>query len=417
MKRVLVLLLFMFSCVHPEDKPEPRAFMTAEAPASGVSTAKIKNSGKCLDISGSSTADFAQVQVWDCNGTDAQKFRFQDYDQGYFSIVNIRSGRCLDARGGSAQRGTDFVQYTCSGAIGHNQQFKLGPNGSLIARHSGLCLAAEGGGTKNGTRIIQWDCKDYGANKSFSWSGGSPSTPPPPSTNGWKLVWADEFNGNGDVDRSRWSYEVWRPGTVNNERQAYTDNRRENVRVGNGVLTIEARRDGYGGEFSSGRIKSQGKASFTYGRFEARIKLPQGGRGSWPAFWMMPDNQSRGWPYCGEIDIMEWVSYDPGLLHGTIHTGAYNHLKGTQKEGKTGINPKEWNTYGIEWDQDKIVWTVNGKEYHRFTRHGGDDQWPFNKPFHIILNFAVGGDWGAALGMDYDFPRQMLVDYVRVYQR
>lgn len=416
MLKYLIPLLLM-SCSTNYMASTAEAPIILAAPSGSVSSAKIKNSGKCLDISGSSTADFAQVQVWDCNGTDAQKFRFQDYDNGYFSIINSKSGKCLDAYAGGSQRGNHFVQYTCSGAVGHNQQFKLGPNGNLIARHSGLCLDAEGWGSANGTRIIQWDCGNNQSNQSFAWSGGGSPATPPPSNNGWRLVWEDNFNGSGDIDRSKWNYEVWRPGTVNNERQAYTDNRRENVRVGNGVLTIEARRDGYGGEFSSGRIKSQGKASWTYGRFEARIKLPSGGKGSWPAFWMMPDNQSRGWPGCGEIDIMENVSYDPGTLVGTIHTAAYNHLKKTQKEGRTGINHHDWNTYAIEWFPDYIAWFVNGREYHRFNRHGGDDEWPFNKNFHIILNFAVGGDWGGALGMDYDFPRQMQVDYVRVYKK
>lgn len=386
------------------------------APASG--TVEIKNaSDKCLDIESGSKADFAKVQFYECNGTDAQRFKFKDYPGGYFSIANVQSGKCLDAKGGSALPGTDFVQYACSGAIGHNQQFKSGSKKNFVVRHSGLCLNAEDGGKTNGSRLVQWRCNG-GSHQKFAIKSVKPGgTKPPPASKGWKLVWRDEFSGKGDIDRSKWNYEVWRPGTVNNELQTYTDNRRENVRVNNGILTIEARRDGYGGEFSSGRIKSQGKASWTYGKFEARIKLPSGGKGSWPAFWMMPDNQSRGWPACGEIDIMENVSYDPGTLVGTIHTAAYNHTKGTQKEGRTSINHREWNTYTIEWDSGKIVWKVNGREYHRFNKHGGDDQWPFNKPFHIILNLAIGGAWGGAMGVDKDFPRQMQVDYVRVYKK
>lgn len=403
--RILIALCLMLSSLS-----------AIAAPASG--TVEIKSSsGKCLDVDSGSTKDFARIQFYECNGTPAQRFKIVDYPGGYFSIANVKSGKCLDAKGGSSAAGIPFVQYTCSGSIGHNQQFKSGSKKNFVVRHSGLCLNAEGGGKVNRSNLLQIRCNGGGNQRFAIKSIKSGGTNPPPSNNGWKLVWKDEFTGKGDIDRSKWNYEVWKPGTVNNELQNYTNNRRENVRVGNGVLTIEARRDGFGGEFSSGRIKSQGKASWTYGRFEARIKLPGGGKGSWPAFWMMPDNQSRGWPSCGEIDIMENVSYDPGTLVGTIHTGAYNHVKGTQKEGRTSINHHEWNTYSIEWDSSKIVWKVNGREYHRFTKHGGDDQWPFNKPFHIILNLAIGGAWGGAMGVDKDFPRQMQVDYVRVYKK
>lgn len=412
MKRRLLGLLLLTSCVTPPEKPASSPPVTAEAPA--AATIKIQHSGKCLDISGGSRDDFAKVQQWECNGTAAQTFRLQDNDNdGWFAIVNTQSGKCLDAKAGAKAPGTPIIQYTCSGAVGWNQHFKRGPNNTLISRHSNLCLDVKDWSKNDGGEIQLWNCGNQ-ANQNFAIVGGT--TAPP--ANDWRLVWSDEFNGNGDIDRSKWNYEVWRPGTVNHELQAYTDNRRENVRVGNGILTIEARRDGYGGEFSSGRVKTQGKVSWTYGKVEARIKLPGGGKGSWPGFWMMPDNQSRGWPACGELDIMEWVSYDRGNVHATIHNGVYNWPKNTQKMGTTAVNPDDWHTYGMEWFPEYVAFFVDGREYHRFNNeHRGDDFWSYDKPFHIILNLAIGGDWGAATGMDYDFPRQLQVDYVRVYQK
>jgi beta-glucanase (GH16 family) len=216
------------------------------------------------------------------------------------------------------------------------------------------------------------------------------------------------------------AYEVQRPGWVNHELQNYTNRRWENARIENGALVIEARRDGYGGEYSSARLKTQGKASWTHGRIEARIQLPSGW-GTWPAFWMMPDDQSRGWPACGEIDIMEHVGYDPDVVHATTHTKAHNHLNGQQRQGTTGVPGATagYRTYVVEWYPGKMSFFVDGRQFHTSPNDGtGDDAWPFNKNFHIILNLAVGGDWGGARGVDPNiWPRQMRVDYVRVYQR
>jgi hypothetical protein len=234
-----------------------------------------------------------------------------------------------------------------------------------------------------------------------------------------QLVWSDEFDGDS-LDESKWSYEVQRPGWVNNERQNYTDHRRENARVENGHLVIEARRDHYAGyEYSSARLKTQGKASWRYGRVEARIQLP-GGSGTWPAFWMMPENQSRGWPACGEIDIMEEVGYDPDAIHATTHSLAYNWKSASQRTAATTVGgvTSGYHVYALEWSPDRIEMYVDGRKYFTSGNDGtGDDAWPFDKNFHVILNLAVGGDWGGAKGIDPSiWPRQMLVDYVRVYR-
>lgn len=242
-----------------------------------------------------------------------------------------------------------------------------------------------------------------------------------PTTNyDWQLVWSDEFNGSS-IDFSKWSFEVQPPGWVNHELQNYTNNRWENARVENGHLVIEARRDWYNGhEYSSARLKTQGKASWTYGRFEASIKLP-GGWGTWPAFWMMPENQSRGWPACGEIDIMEEVGYNQDSIHSTTHSQLYNWKSPNQRTASKivpGVTTG-YHTYAIEWYPDHIDAFVDGQKYFTSPNDNtGDDAWPFNKNFHIILNLAVGGDWGGAQGVDPNiWPRQMLVDYVRVYKK
>jgi beta-glucanase (GH16 family) len=252
----------------------------------------------------------------------------------------------------------------------------------------------------------------------------------------WKLVWADEFDKPGLPDPAKWTYEQ---GWVrNNEAQYYTRERRENVRVENGMLVIEAIREkfpnpGYkpgadpksrsGREFSdytSGSISTKGLHNWRYGRLEARIKIPQG-RGMWPAFWMLGNDRTKGWPACGEIDIMEYVGYEPDTIHGTIHCGKYNHVKKTQK-GKT-VQVKapyqDFHVYAVEWDARKIDIFVDDQKYFSFANEGtGQEAWPFDVAHYLILNVAVGGAWGGVKGIDESiFPQKMTVDYVRVYQK
>lgn len=236
----------------------------------------------------------------------------------------------------------------------------------------------------------------------------------------WKLVWQDEFDGTA-LDEAKWSFEVQGPGWVNNELQNYTDHRPENVRVENGNLVIEGRRDGFNGhEFSSGRIKTQGKINWKYGRMEARLKLP-GGKGTWPAFWMMPEDCSRGWPACGEIDIMEHVGYDPDVFHASLHSKAYNGMNGATLTSSQKISGalEGFHVFAIEWFPDRLEAFVDGKRFFSYRNsQRGEDVWPYDKEFYIILNLAIGGKWGGANGVDKNiWPRQYLVDYVRVYQK
>lgn len=236
----------------------------------------------------------------------------------------------------------------------------------------------------------------------------------------WKLVWQDEFDGP-ILDESKWSYEVQKPGWVNNELQNYTDRRSENVRVEDGKLVIEARRDFFEGhEYSSGRIKTQGKFNWKYGRMEARIQLP-GGRGTWPAFWMMPEDFSRGWPACGEIDIMEHVGHDPEAVHSSLHSKAYNWTNGRTRTSSQRVSGAldGFRIFAVDWFPDRIEAFVDGKRFFSIRNdQRGDDVWPYDKEFYLILNLAIGGHWGGAKGVDQNiWPRRMLVDYVRVYQK
>lgn len=238
---------------------------------------------------------------------------------------------------------------------------------------------------------------------------------------GMKLVWSDEFDKAGQPDPAKWGYEK---GMIRNgEKQFYTDNRRENARVEDGKLIIEARKEQMGrGEFTSASVISAGHGEWTYGRVEVKAKLPDA-RGTWPAIWMLPTDIGKvGWPLCGEIDIMEHVGYDPAKINGTLHSEAFNHTKGTQRSGtvQTPTFAKDFHVYAMDWSENRISIEVDGKVYATFDRKEGDAdaQWPFHKPFYLILNLAIGGSWGGVKGIDdAAFPQRMEVDYVRVYQK
>lgn len=236
----------------------------------------------------------------------------------------------------------------------------------------------------------------------------------------YELIWSDEFDYTGLPDDSKWNYDVGGDGWGNNELQYYTKNRTENARVENGHLIIQAHKETYGGKsYTSARLITKTKGDWKYGRIEIKAKLP-GGRGTWPAIWMLPTDWAYGgWPASGEIDIMESVGYDPGKIYGTVHTEAYNHSLGTQRGSSIMIADAESNyhLYAIEWDENKIDFFVDDTKYFTFSNQGDWTKWPFDKRFHLILNIAIGGDWGGIQGVDNNiFPVQMEVDYVRVYQ-
>lgn len=233
-----------------------------------------------------------------------------------------------------------------------------------------------------------------------------------------KLVWSDEFNYAGIPDTTKWGYDLGGNGWGNNELQHYTKDSR-NARVENGNLIIEAHKDSL--SYTSARLISKGKGDWLYGRVEVRARLPKG-RGTWPAIWMLSsDWKYGGWPESGEIDIMEHVGYDPGVIHATAHSASYNHVKGTQIENTITVSDAqdEFHLYALDWREDKMDFYVDDKLYHTVPRNPNDDfkGWPFDQKFHLLLNMAVGGNWGGKNGVDESiWPQRMEVDYVRIYE-
>ena len=254
----------------------------------------------------------------------------------------------------------------------------------------------------------------------------------------WSLVWSDEFDYTGLPNEAKWDYEQ---GFIRNaEAQYYTKERKENARVEDGHLIIEARKEDWPNpdyrpgsssrrssrsrekaEYTSASLITRGKASWTYGRIEVRAKLPAG-RGVWPAIWMLGTNISQvGWPRCGEIDIMEYVGFDPNTVYANVHMAKYNHTKGTGKGSKIKADKpfESFHTYAVEWTPERMDFFFDENKYFTFeNEHGGVDVWPFDQPHYLILNLAIGGSWGGQKGIDESiFPQQFLIDYVRVYQK
>ncbi len=241
----------------------------------------------------------------------------------------------------------------------------------------------------------------------------------PPDDPQWRRTWGDEFDAPGLPDPDKWDYEV---GFIRNrEKQYYTRARRENARVEDGMLVIEARKEPYeNAEITSASLHTRGKQHFQYGRIEVRAKLPTG-RGTWPAIWMLGTNiREVGWPTCGEIDIMENVGFDPDRIHANIHTRAYNHVRGTGKGNRLLADKpyEKFHLYALEWYPDHMDFFLNGEKYFTFANEGtGNDTWPYDKPHYLILNLAIGGAWGGQKGIDDAiFPQKYLIDYVRAYE-
>ncbi|ATQ78679.1 glycoside hydrolase [Massilia violaceinigra] len=240
------------------------------------------------------------------------------------------------------------------------------------------------------------------------------TTPPPPG--GWTLAWADEFNGTS-LDTSKWNIEVNGNGGGNNELQYYTA-RPENIRVSGGELVIEARKEAYmGKQYTSGRITTQNKASWQYGRMEARMKIPTG-KGTWPAFWMLGNSiSSVGWPASGEIDIMEHVNSE-AVTHGTIHWSDHNNAYANYGGPSGNVDFSQFHVYAVEWDASVIRWYVDGNKFHEVNIAGGiNGTSEFHAPYFLLFNLAVGGNWPGSPDGSTVFPNRMQVDYVRVYRR
>ena len=242
------------------------------------------------------------------------------------------------------------------------------------------------------------------------------------------LSWADEFDGTA-LDASKWSFDTSRNkiGWYNKELQYYAADRPENLRVADGRLVIELRSDpeeirqfpDWGGQkYSSAKIFTKGKAAFDGGFVEVSAKLPCT-RGSWPAIWMLPEDDSP-WPEGGEIDILEQVGSQPNVAHATLHTALFNHTRQNGRGAETPVPTacSAFHRYQLAWTPDAITIGVDDRAYMRVANDqpGGRGAWPFDSPFYLILNLAMGGDWAAANGIDdAALPQRMEVDYVRVY--
>jgi len=243
-----------------------------------------------------------------------------------------------------------------------------------------------------------------------------------------KMLWSDEFGGKR-LDRSKWSFDTSRNklGWYNGELQYYAANRPENLRLENGHLVIELRKDpkllrglpDWGKqEYSSAKIQTKDKIAFATGFFEISAKLPCA-RGTWPAIWMLPQG-SAAWPEGGEIDILEQVGSQPNVAHATLHTALFNHThqNGRGAEASVPTACSAFHRYQLSWTPDAITIGVDDRAYMRVRNDepGGRGAWPFDSPFYLILNLAMGGDWAAAKGIDdAALPQRMEVDYVRVW--
>jgi beta-glucanase (GH16 family) len=238
----------------------------------------------------------------------------------------------------------------------------------------------------------------------------------------WALVWHDEFSGspNSAPDRRRWIYDLGNGGWGNHELENYTSNSENAYLDGRGHLAIRAVRN-ESGEYTSARLKTQGLFEVRYGRIEAKIKIPRG-QGIWPAFWMLGYDISRvGWPTCGEIDIMENIGREPSVIHGTVHGPNYSGGKAISARKILAPNARfaeRFYVFGVEWSPQAIVFLLNHVAYAKVSPDSlpNGARWVFDRPFFLLLNLAVGGDWPGNPDSTTRFPQIMFVDWVRVWR-
>ena len=331
----------------------------------------------------------------------------------------VGSGGQVTATGGASATGGSSAS---GGAAGGRGGASGGHAGGGAAGHAGTGGGQAGGGGHGGGGPA-----GAGGGGHAGAAGGAGSGGPPP---GWVLSWSDEFNGadNSAVDGSKWIHDVGGGGWGNQELEYYTDGT-QNAVVKGGNLVITATTDGASSyscsypsngpcKYTSARLLTKGKFSQKYGRFEARIQIPEG-QGIWPAFWMMGVNGN--WPSCGEIDVMENIGREPSIAHGSLHmpasgsttdsslTGMYT-LPGGAKLGD------DFHIYAVEWSATAIDFYVDDTLYETQTPQTATNRtWEFNQPFYILLNVAVGGQWPGSPDSTTTFPQTMKVDYVRVY--
>lgn len=263
----------------------------------------------------------------------------------------------------------------------------------------------------------------------FACASSAQTNTAPPSFSGWDLVWSDEFNGTdgSPVDSSKWVLESGGNGWGNQELEYYTTRSQNSFQQGgNLVIKVLAEKytgsDGVARDYTSARLKTLGKFSQKYGRFEARIKIPYG-QGIWPAFWMMGDDiEKKGWPKGGEIDIMENIGKEPGMVHATIHGPGYSGANGIGAPFELPAGQRfadDFHLYAVEWVPKALRFYVDDHLYETITPANlpKGTKWVYDHRFFLLLNVAVGGEWPGNPDASTSFPQTMLVDYVRVYRQ
>ena len=354
------------------------------------------------------------VALWGCGGGD-------DDDSPVPSVVTITAS--METINVPADGGTYTINVTTTG-----QEW------GAYAENDFITVTTQNTTSQAGTLAVTVPANPYtesrsgsvtimsgSARKTISVSQAAAEKPAYDAPEGYQLVWNDEFDNGSELNQNDWTHEVQGSGWVNNELQNYVNHKTPEgalvTQIKNGALHITALKEN--GKIYSGRVYAKVKSGWTYGYIEASIKLPKG-KGTWPAFWMMPVN-FKSWPADGEIDIMEEVGYHPDYVSSSLHANAHVHSNNTQVthemycKGAEG----EFHKYAIEWTAQNITTYVDGQVQLSYDNRGlGRDDWPYTDPFYIIFNLAWGGSWGGQQGVDESaLPATMEVDYVRVFQK
>ena len=353
------------------------------------------------------------VALWGCGGSDN--------DDPQPAVVSITlSQTSIDA---PADGGSYTINVTTTGkewGAYADQDFITVDAKNTVAQTGTLTVTVPANPTtsaRTGTVTVMSGM----ARQTISVTQSAAEKPAYNAPDGYTLVWNDEFDKGSELNQNDWTHEVKNSGWVNNELRNYVNHMTPEgnlvTEVRNGKLRITALKEN--GKIYSGRVYAKVKQGWTYGYIEASIKLPKG-KGTWPAFWMMPVN-FRSWPADGEIDIMEEVGYHPDYVSSSLHANAHVHSNGTQvtHEMKCEGAEDDFHTYAILWTAKNITTYVDGKVQLSYDNRGlGRDDWPYDDPFYVIFNLAWGGDWGGAQGVDESaLPCTMEVDYIRVFQK
>src|SRR6185369_12946975 len=330
------------------------------------------------------------------------------------------TGGTASTSGGTSAGGKEATGgVTTSGSGGAGAQPSLGgasPSGGSSGggAPSGGSSAASAGHGAGGAAGASGAHSSGGSASGAGGNGGAVSSAKCPDTT-WKLVWGDDFEGASGtaVNSANWAYDSG-PNWYNGELQDYTTVTTNASLDGNGNLVIEARKEAREGrDYTSARLKTEGKKTFTLGRFEGRMKLPYG-QGMWPAFWMLGGNN---WPNTGEIDIMENLGREPSIAHGTMHGPGYSGAAGPTATYTLPGSAKfsdDFHVFAIEWETNAIRWYVDGNLYSTKTPADiSGKTWVYDHGFFIILNLAVGGEWPGNPDATTVFPQKMVIDYVR----